>query len=72
MTRIPLILELSAQDALTLAPEAFEQRVSQLKAPQKMALADDMINHLGMPGMEERLQRLQELHAAARSEGEKP
>jgi len=69
--KIPLILELSAQDALPLAPAAFDHRVSQLNAPQKMALADDMINHLGMPGMEERLQRLLEIHVANRSEGEK-
>lgn len=72
MTRLPLILELKAQDALPLAPAAFDHRVSQLSFSQKMALADDMINHLGMPGMEARLQRLQELHAAARSEGDKP
>ena len=72
MTRLPMILELKAQDALTLAPAAFDYRVSQLSAPQNMALADDMINHLGMPGMEERLQRLLEIHVANRSEGEKP
>ena len=72
MTRLPLIIELKAQDALPLAPAAFDHRVSQLGAPQKMALADDMINHLDMPGMQERLQRLQELHAATRSEGENP
>lgn len=65
MTRLPLILELKAQDALTLAPVAFDHRVSQLSATQKMALADDMINHLGMPGMEALLQRLQEIHIAA-------
>lgn len=70
--KIPLILELSASNALSLAPAPFHRQVARMSVPQRMALADDMINHLDMPGMEERLQRLQELHAATRSEGEKP
>jgi len=64
MSKLPLILELSAINALSLAPAPFRHQVTRMSVPQRMALADDMITHLGMPGMEERLQSLQEIHLA--------
>ncbi|WP_217536112.1 hypothetical protein [Vibrio metschnikovii] len=63
MTKLQLILELNAQDAVALTPEAFKHRVMRLSAAQRIALANDMINHLDMR-MEECLQRLQEIHIA--------
>jgi hypothetical protein len=65
MTKLPLIFELNAQDAPVLAPEAFNHRVMRMSAAQRMELANDMIHHLDMPGMEECLQRLQEIHIAS-------
>lgn len=70
MPKIPLILELSAINALSLAPAPFRHQVARMSIPQRMALADDMIESLGLSGMEECLQCLQEIHVAAQRKGE--